>query len=192
MGCDVQELRGVALAELPNHQLRFITYGSSQHAQWEGDWGAGESRAANADRLAEAGALSTPPAPPNLISAGVRVVQAPASYALPVTQKKPFRTPFKVRIPPPPSFADDPGPQQAVEGSPYGSGSFCVSGKCTRAVQAPAARCVRVTRRSGHRRSRHVSHNPPTPQRPSLLLTTSDRQRRQRAFLWGRMGRIDL
>ncbi|CAD7697419.1 unnamed protein product [Ostreobium quekettii] len=93
-----QEQVGVPPEDLPRQQLLFMTYGSSRQAKWVGEWCAKESQAANADRRAESGALTSPAAPSNLRAATMRVVQAPACLAQPVTQKKPFRIPFKVRL----------------------------------------------------------------------------------------------
>lgn len=92
-----QEMAAVPQSDLPQQQLRLVAYGSSRTARRGSEWFPNESDSAAGK--SEASALSPcGPAPPNLLYAAVRIVQAPASFARPVTQKKSFRPAFKVRL----------------------------------------------------------------------------------------------
>lgn len=93
-----RELVSVQQTDLLKHQLRFITYGNSKNGQWVGEWSREQSAAASADHVPENGKLSSPTAPSNLRHASFWIVQAPACWSKPVTQKKPFQPPFKIRL----------------------------------------------------------------------------------------------
>lgn len=93
-----RELLSVSQNDLASHQLRFITYGSSKNAQVVGEWSCQQSGAARVDHVPDSGKLTSPAAPSNLRHAVVRISQAPACWRRPVTQKKPFQPPFKIRL----------------------------------------------------------------------------------------------
>lgn len=92
-----QEVAGIGQCELLKHQLRFITYSGERNARWGGDWCYMESARAGVHYQPE-NSLSNPAAPSNLLCAVMHIIQAPACFSRPVTQKKPFRPPFKIRL----------------------------------------------------------------------------------------------
>ncbi|GMH38215.1 hypothetical protein BSKO_06099 [Bryopsis sp. KO-2023] len=88
----------VGQEELQSQQLRFVVYHGDRRVRWSGEWSYAESVRAGASGVSSGGELGAPPAPSNLAQATLNIVQAPACFCEPITQKKPFKPPFKVRL----------------------------------------------------------------------------------------------
>lgn len=84
--------------DLEKHQLCFVVYQGARKVAWTGEWSCMESCQAPAATSNGGGPMASHLVPPNLISATMSLVQAPKCFSEPITQRKPMKPAFKVRL----------------------------------------------------------------------------------------------